>query len=461
MHSETIATIGLLPLYLELYDEAMPELRKDFAPFIDKVVRSFEEKGIRPLVADVCCTAPQFESAISLFEEHDVDCIVTLHLTYSPSLESIEALSRTSLPLIVLNTTPDPAFDSTDLLMHNHGIHGVQDMCNLLKRKGKKFFIEAGHLDLSNIVERAAAHVTGAKIAKAFSRSRVGKIGNTFAGMGDFQVEKTELDAIGIKVIDATPGDVARHLPTPNNPTVLKEIEDDRAAYDASRLSNEVLERSVRTGLALRKWINEEKIDALTINFQVITQDAGLPVMPFLEISKLMGRGIGYAGEGDVLDAAFVGALSKVLGEVSFTEMFCPDWKNDVIFLSHMGEINIALSEEKVQLFEKDWPFTNAGAPVYPSACFRQGEALLVNLAPGGNRKFSLIISPVRMLKELDKKKTKGIRGWMKPEIPVNDFLKKYSEAGGTHHVALVYGRPTTILKSFASIMNWEITEIK
>ena len=65
--------------------------------------------------------------------------------------------------------------------------------------------------------------------------------------------------------------------------------------------------------------------------------------MPFLEISRLMERGIGYAGEGDVLTAALVGALMKVYAETTFTEMFCPDWKGNSIMLSHMGEINVCL----------------------------------------------------------------------------------------------------------------------
>jgi L-arabinose isomerase len=44
---------------------------------------------------------------------------------------------------------------------------------------------------------------------------------------------------------------------------------------------------------------------AQTIKFGDIKGDPGLPVMPFLEASKAMARGIGYGGEGDVLTAAF------------------------------------------------------------------------------------------------------------------------------------------------------------
>jgi L-arabinose isomerase len=458
---ENKAKIGLLPFYLKLYDAVMPDLQQEFEPFIKLVEQEFIRRNIGVLVAPVSSTAPEFETSVGRIENEKADCIVTLHLTYSPSLESINALINTRLPIVILDTTPNLKFDSTDLLMYNHGIHGVQDMCNLLKRKGKPFFIEAGHLENSDIIDRAVNHVIGIRIAKAFSSSRIGKIGESFAGMGDFIVDKTVFDAAGVKIVEATAADVAKYLPTSNDEILATEITNDTLKFDTSELSPDTLKRSVAAGLALRAWVNKENLTGLTINFEAITKKAGLPVMPFLEICKLMAEGIGYAGEGDVLNAAFTGALSQVLHEISFTEMFCPDWENDVIFLSHMGEMNIALADRKVKLVKKEWVFTDADSPVVVSACFKQGEALFINLAPGADQTFSLIIAPVSMLEETNKKKADGIRGWMKPVIPINNFLKKYSEAGGTHHGALIYGRPVAALKTFAAIMNWNFIEIK
>jgi L-arabinose isomerase len=50
--------------------------------------------------------------------------------------------------------------------------------------------------------------------------------------------------------------------------------------------------------------------------------------------------------------------------ETTFTEMFCPDWKGNKIFLSHMGEINTDLCAEKAILQEKPFPYTDADNPV-------------------------------------------------------------------------------------------------
>lgn len=454
--------IGLLPLYLELYDEVLPEIRKEFDPLIETLCNLFKSKDIDIVLSDVCRISKEFENAITQFEKADVDCIITLHLAYSPSLESIDALSKTKIPIIVLDTTRDASFNSISLLMYNHGIHGVQDMCNMLLRRGKEFIIEAGHIELSDVIDRTVCHIKGAKMAHNLRNSRVGRIGEVFKGMGDFDVERSVLESkLGITEIATSPGEVAKYIADENDFEILTELAKDRQRFDVSDLKTEAHKLSIQTGLALRRWIKNENISSFTINFRAITKESGMPEMPFLEICKLLSEGVGYAGEGDVLTAAFVGAMAQVLGEVSFTEMFCPDWKNNVIFMSHMGEMNVDLIDDKARLLEKEWSYTNAQSPVYPSACFKSGKAVFVNLAPGVNDTFSLIISPVEMIKESKSVLMgDGIRGWMKPEMSISEFLKRYSEVGGTHHSAIVYGRPIDELRSFGRIMGWKVIEI-
>src|SRR5690606_33566174 len=103
----------------------------------------------------------------------------------------------------------------------------------------------------------------------------------------------------------------------------------------------DVHRRSVRSGLALRKCLADGNYTAFSMNFlEFQSADGPMDTVPFLEISKAMARGYGYAGEGDVLTASLMGALNKAFGKTTFTEIFCPDWEGDALFLSHMGEVN-------------------------------------------------------------------------------------------------------------------------
>ncbi|MCK5527492.1 MAG: hypothetical protein KAJ05_10100, partial [Candidatus Latescibacteria bacterium] len=98
--------IGLLGLYLELYDHSMPENRPRVNEFYQTIAGEMEKRGIEVITASICRLKPEFASAVKSFEDAQVDAIVTLHLAYSPSLESSDILTETSLPILVLDTTP-------------------------------------------------------------------------------------------------------------------------------------------------------------------------------------------------------------------------------------------------------------------------------------------------------------------------------------------------------------------
>lgn len=84
-----------------------------------------------------------------------------------------------------------------------------------------------------------------------------------------------------------------------------------------------------------------------------------------------MARGKGYTGEGDILTAVLLGAISSVYRESTFTEMFCPDWKEDRIFLIHMGEANIDLLDDAM-LTEKELPFLKIPKTIISTGRFKQ-----------------------------------------------------------------------------------------
>ena len=150
---------GLLPFYLKLYDDALPESRAGFAGFVEGIAAALQARGIRVQTAPVCRIASEFESAIQQFEQAGVDCIVTLHLAYSPSLEAIGAFCHTQIPILILDTTMDASFGQAvapDRIMYNHGVHGVMDFASLLRRRKRPFEIIAGHAADPNTLDAAS-----------------------------------------------------------------------------------------------------------------------------------------------------------------------------------------------------------------------------------------------------------------------------------------------------------------
>ncbi len=457
------AKVGLLPFYLELYDETVPEIRPDIDAFHEKAVGKLREAGLEVVDAPVCRLEKEFLAAVKMFEDREVDAVVTLHLAYSPSLESQEALKRLQVPILVLDTTPDYVYDQTTdagKLMLNHGIHGVQDMCNLLVRNHKLFRVFAGHMEHSDVMARLAEAARAAGIVRLFCRSRVGLIGEPFHGMGDFQVDFGELERrFGIETVryDFTEGE--RRIKAVTEQEIQEEYQEDQAFFEIRlQLTRQVYDRSQRTGLAVRRWLEEKQLTAFTVNFLATAgSNPGLPVMPFTECSKAMMRGIGYAGEGDVLTAAFTGALLQGFSDVTFTEMFCPDWRSGSVFLSHMGEFNYRVAAGKPILQEKPFPFTDAENPSVAYRTMKPGRAVFVNLAPLGGGEYLLTAAAGEMLSIAgENSMEEAVNGWFRPDVPLERFLELFSQTGGTHHSVLIYGGSLECMEYLADFLGIE-----
>ena len=456
--------VGLLPLYLELYDKSSPELRPTIEGFYKKAADKLSGAGIEVLTSPICRLKKEFIDAVDAFEKQGADAIVTLHLAYSPSLESEEALRKTKLPIIVLDTSPDYAFDqNTDLeaIMYNHGIHGVQDMCNILLRNDKPFTICAGHMEHSDVVERVAKAARVAVVLSTLKKSRVGLVGKPFKGMGDFQIPFSEMKQdLGITVLPYDYQKGAAYIASVSDEEINAEYERDSKRFEVDqKLSREVYDRSASICLAIRKWVKEEKLSALTINFNESScNNKGLPIMPFVECSSAMSEGLGYAGEGDVLTAAFTGALLSVFEETTFTEMFCPDWEHGSVFMSHMGEYNFNIASGKPFLTEKPFPFTDAENPTVAYRTMKAGEATLVNFAPFGKGVYGIIAALGEMLPISGANKMElAVNGWFKPQMGLSNFLEAYSLNGGTHHNVLVYGDIREEMKLLAKYLGCRV----
>jgi L-arabinose isomerase len=187
----------------------------------------------------------------------------------------------------------------------------------------------------------------------------------------------------------------------------------------------------------------------------------GYGTAPFLEMSKAMERGLGYAGEGDTLTALLVGALLAAFPDTSFTEMFCPDWEHNTLFLSHMGEVNPRLLAGTPLLREMEYTYSATDNPAFVVGRFRPGKVALVNLAPMAAG-YRLIIAPATMLDVpgVDRMKD-SVRGWFTPPQPVPDFLAAYSRLGGTHHLAVTYANDTKPFELFGALMGWDVAVIR
>ncbi len=451
--------VGLLPLYLRLYDEVRPEARPQMEAFAERVQRKLEGAGLRIERAPIACTRQEIDRAVTELANAGVNLLATLHLAYSPSLEAINALITTRLPLLLLDTTPAESFgeDATmDDMFRNHAIHGVQDLACMLRRHQRPYVLAVGHVDDERFLAQVVFTARAAKATHALRDMRVLIIGAPFPGMGDFAVTDDVLRTrLGIETHWITVEVLAKAEEEISADEVAEESRTDRKMFNAADVDEEALKRTNRVGLAVRRMLEKTRAGAFSFNFACFTNEAGVSTVPFLEASKAMARGVGYAGEADALTAALVGALGQGGCRVTFTEMFCPDWAGGTLFMSHMGECNLSVTCATTKLVEKPYAFSDVANPVIAIPKIVPGPATLVNIAPGPHDTFDLIAARVEVL---DRGPAPGFPDvphfWIRPlNRDLRDFLRRYSELGGTHHLALCLGDETELVRLMAQML--------
>lgn len=457
--------VGYLPFYIKLYDDNGQD-RTPLVEHMNKLISMLEEKGLEVIPApQICRIKEEFDQAAELFNQLDVDAVITQHLAYSPSLESIEALLKLKAPIVVFDTTPDyqllAVADTKNCIDNDHGIHGVQDMCCMLKKNKIPYYICAGHAMHSDVADRVVGMCRAAAARKFFQTAKIGSVGGSFVGMGDFLIDDERYrKEIGPTISYMTPDVTAKYLAQVTDEEVDIEIAMDALRYNCQITDAENYRAATRSGLAIRKWMASENLNCCTVNFLTL-DSCGLPKMPFIECCKILERGLGYAGEGDVLTAGLVGALASVYPGTTFTEMFCPDWEQDVILLSHMGESNPRFAQWKPVLSNMRFRYNSCGDTVSMFNCYRPGKVVYVNLAPMDDH-YNLIITQGELLDAglEDGAYRRNTQGWFKPCKPLPQFLEEFSMAGGTHHSAMVYDADIAEIRAFGKMMGFQVIEI-
>lgn len=458
--------IAVAGLSLELY-------HKTFKGYDKILARQFELfcAGIKEHAdieyGKVCYLQEHLEEVIKKAEAQELDALLLIPMCYTASLMTLRPLLKTSLPLIIWNTQEqvsiDEAYDA-DVLMENHVTQGTQDVTNVLMRSGKIFGMESGHCRDKKQLEKLGEWFRTTRAFRFASRCKVGLLGLPFQDMGDFGIDETAmLSKWGPYTIHLSIGRFVELIDKVSEKEIGKSISSDKKNFELSpEITNEIHSVSARLEIALRNLLEENDLDAFSMNFRELMSDGRIPSMPFLGINKMMGEGLGYAGEGNVTIAALMAEMRQLAGIANFTEIYTADYKKNLMVMTHMQECNPAMARKdaKVKLVKKD--FWAKGISPYVGMHFtlEPGPVTLVNITTDANGKFFFIAYETEIMDRKVFKKF-DIPHWViKLNEPVSDFLTRYSLAGGTHHLVAVPGRQASSIAKLATFHKFELKKI-
>ena len=460
--------IGLLALTLELYETLAPDLRKNRENWVRQEILPALQPGADVLFEQAVFRRSEVEAALAGFEAAQADAVLVLLLSYSPSQLSLRALQDTRLPILLWNTQELFAVDQTyslTELVDNHGVHGTQDLANVLLRAGVKFHYVTSHLRDAHALEELNDFFAAAAAVRQLRSARLGLLGYPFPGMGDFAVDTTRMAAtLGCSWDILTVEDYIKRAAAADAGTVAKLVAEYRASYAvASDVTDADLDSTARVELALRGMIADHGLAGLTYQFLAFGDDERTPTLPFVAASRLMGEGVGFGGEGDLISAAATWFLNRLNPPATFSEIFTIDFAGNSVFMSHMGEANVAMAApaRKVALMARPTPITRTrDRQLVLVTTLEPGPATLVTLTLNAANRWRIIASPVTVedfgpLSSLCVPHFK-----LKPAGDVRKFLTDYATAGGPHHNLVCFGDARPRLRMAAKLLDAEYCEI-
>jgi L-arabinose isomerase len=460
--------VGLLALTLELYETLAPELRAQRETWVRRDVLSALATRAEVLFERAVCRTEDIAEALDRFEAGGADAVLVLLLSYSPSQIALPALRRARLPIVLWNTQELLAVDQgygLPELLANHGVHGTQDLANVLLRTGVPFRYVTSHLSDPGGLEELHDFFAAAAAVRRLRSSRIGLLGYPFPGMGDFAVDTTSLaGTLGCQCVVLTMEDYIKRAAAAEPEAVAGLMADYRRCYDvACDLTEFDLDATARAELALRGMATDHGLNALTYQFLAFGDDERTSTVPFVAASRLMAEGIGFGGEGDVISAAATAFLNWLSPPASFAEMFTIDFAGNSVFMSHMGEANTAMArrDRKIPLVARPTPITRTrDRQLALVTSFEPGPATLATLTLGPGQRWRWIAAAVTIedygpLASLCVPHCK-----IKPKTDVREFLTAYALAGGPHHNALCFGDARRRLRFAAELMGADFREI-
>ncbi len=460
--------IGLLALTLELYESLAPGLRGSREAWLREALLP----ALQPY-GDVLFEAAVFrrediESAVSRFETAGADAVLVVLLTYAPSQLALPALQRTRLPIVIWNTQQLLAVDqsfSVAAMIDNHGVHGTQDLASVLTRAGIRFHYVTSPADDPQGLEELGDYFSAAAAVRQLHSARIGLLGYPFPGMGDFAVDTTHLSAtLGCSWMNLTVEDYNQRAASASGADVVRLAAEYRDRYDvAADVTDKDLDVTARAELAVRGMVRDHRLDALTYQFMAFGDDERTSSLPFVAASRLMGEGIGFGGEGDLIAAAATTFLNWLQPPASFSEIFTIDFAGESLFMSHMGEANVAMArrDRRVPLVARPTPITRTrDRQLVLVTCLEPAAATFAALTIGPGGSWRLIAAPVTIQDYGPLPDFCVPHFKIRPQVGVREFLTGYAQAGGPHHNAICFGDARRRLRMAAELVGADYCEI-
>ena len=419
-------------------------------------------------------TVKSSEEIYSICQESNVakSCIgiIAWMHTFSPAKMWIGGLKILQKPLMHLHTqfNRDIPWDSIDMdfMNLNQSAHGDREFGFIMSRMRLNRKVVVGHWEDPEVVEQIGAWGRVAAGWNDWQGAKFVRFGDNMRYVAVTDGDKVEAELkFGYSVNTHGIGDlvsVIHQISEAETDRLVKEYEDKYAVVPSLHKGGahySSMREAAKIELGLEAFLKDGNYKGFTDTFEDLH---GMVQLPGIAAQRLMGKGYGFAGEGDWKTAALVRAM-KVMGTGlkggnSFMEDYTYhfDPQNQMVLGSHMLEIceSIALGKANCEIH----PLGIGGKadPVRLVFNVAGGPAINASVIDMGNR-FRLLVNEVEAVApQHDLPNLPVARVLWKPYPDMKTGCAAWILAGGAHHTCYSQNLTASHLGDFAEMAGIE-----
>jgi len=450
------------------------ETLKMVAEHSEQIARSFNDDRHIPVRVVYKPTVKSTEEIYAVCEDANttkncIGIIAWMH-TFSPAKMWIGGLKILRKPLLHLHTqfNRDIPWDSIDMdfMNLNQSAHGDREFGFIMTRMRLNRKVVVGHWQDVEVLNEVGAWSRVAAGWHDWQGAKFVRFGDNMRYVAVTEGDKVEAELkFGYSVNTHGVGDLVKVINAISDKeidTLTAEYEEKYAVVGALRKGGEQyssLREAAKIELGLLAFLQNGNFKGFTDTFEDLH---GMVQLPGIAAQRLMGRGYGFAGEGDWKTAALVRAM-KVMGSGleggnSFMEDYTYhfDPQNQMVLGSHMLEICESIANGKAKCEIHPLGIGGKADPVRLVFNVAGGPALNASVIDMGNR-FRLLVNEVEAVAPAhDLPKLPVARVLWKPYPDMKTGCAAWILAGGAHHTCYSQNLTSGQLADFAEMAGIE-----
>jgi L-arabinose isomerase len=454
-----------------LYGE---ETLKQVAEHSQQIARSLNDAGQIAVQVIFKPTVKSTEEIYNILQEANnakncIGVIAWMH-TFSPAKMWIGGLKILQKPLLHLHTqfNRNIPWDSIDMdfMNLNQSAHGDREFGFMVSRMRINRKVVVGHWQDAEVLEQIGGWSRVAAGWHDWQGAKFARFGDNMRFVAVTDGDKVEAELkFGYSVNTYGIGDLVKVINAISDAEIDRltdEYEAQYAVVPALRKGGEKyisLREAAKIELGLQAFLQDGNFKGFTDTFEDLH---GMVQLPGIAAQRLMGKGYGFAGEGDWKTAALVRAM-KVMGNglkggnafmEDYTYHFDP--ANPMVLGSHMLEICESIADGQPKCEVHPLGIGGKADPVRLVFNVSGGPALNASIVDMGNR-FRLLVNTVEAVApEHDLPKLPVARVLWKPYPDMKTGCAAWILAGGAHHTCYSQNLTAINMEDFAEIAGIE-----